>query len=242
MLTINNLYFERKDFKIKVPHLKLITGEKVALLGENGSGKSTLFNILTGLITNIKGSIAYNGQLLNKISILNRARIFAYLPQFFDVIFNFTVFDIVLFGRFPYLWKHNITKDDRTKTDAMLKKFNLEDLKHKKWEEISGGEKKRTIIAKTLNQETDIIFFDEPMSMLDIKHQIFFLQLISSFDKLIITSAHNINLAKDYFDRFIFLKKGSIIADLKRNEINEEILSKTFDVNVKSTNNFFIFS
>ncbi len=242
MLYIEDVYIERNEFTLKLEQLQFSDNCKVALLGENGSGKTTFFSIVTGLLKAQRGLITYNKKSLMDIKTHERAKIFAYLPQFFHLIFNFTVFEIVHFGRFPFYNKRLGNNQQKEKTDKVLELLNLTKMKFKRWSELSGGEKQRVAIAKTLNQETPILYLDEPFSMLDIKHQIDCLKIIQCLNKLVILSTHNINLIKNYVDRFIFFKNGNILADLNINELNEEVLNSTYEVPVKRINNYFMFS
>lgn len=241
MLYMKDIYMKRSDFNLKIDELKCDHHSKVALLGKNGSGKSTFFNIITGLLKPQSGIILYNNKALEHIRIDKRARLFAYLPQFFTLIFNFTVFEIIHFGRYPFYNKKGVTKDDKEKTNEMIELFDLTKMKHKRWCELSGGEKQRVAIAKTLNQETACIYLDEPLSMLDIKHQINVLKIIKTLNKLVILSTHDINLIKEYVERLIFFKNGRIAADLNINELNEAICESIYDVPVKKINNYFMF-
>ena len=242
MLYIEDVYIERKEFNLKIKQLQFSNNCKVAILGENGSGKTTFFNLVTGLLKPQKGLIAYNKKSINDIKTDKRAKIFAYLPQFFNLIFNFTVFEIVHFGRFPFYNKALANNYNKEKTNEILELLNLKNMKFKRWSELSGGEKQRVAIAKTLNQETPILYLDEPFSMLDVKHQLDCLKIIQSLNKLVILSTHNINLIKNHVDRFVFFKNGTILADLNVNELNEEVLNRTYEVPVKRINNYFMFS
>ena len=232
MINIDLLAFERDDFHFSIKKLHVDQNEKIAILGENGSGKSTLFYLLAGLLKDSKGSIKYNKIPLGKIPILERARLFSFLPQYSYIIFPFTVMEIVLLGALweNYNFKMEISKNEMYDIDAMLQTLDIYNIKDKKWTELSGGEKRRVMIARVLNQNTDIIYFDEPTNMLDIRHSLKILCYILSLNKTIIASIHDINLAYKYFDRFILLKKGKILADIKREGLNEKIINEGFDV------------
>ncbi|MDY6821134.1 MAG: ABC transporter ATP-binding protein [Deferribacterota bacterium] len=237
MIEIRKLDFIRNNFSLKIGDLYFKKNEKVAIFGNNGCGKSTFFNIATGLLKNYSGKIYYINKELKKLSIIKRAQVFSYLPQFFNIMFNFTVFEIIHLGRYPF--QNTLSKyENLDKTEKLIRDLHLEYLKNKRWANLSGGEKKRVAIAKTLNQDSKIIFLDEPLAMLDIKHQIFFLNLIKLSNKIVIASSHDINLTKDYFTRFLFMKNGRIMYDVQRENVNKEIISETFDVNVCHTYNF----
>lgn len=240
-LLIRNLHFSRGEFKLQLPELRVTTGEKLAILGENGSGKSTLLQLLTGLLKG-KGEICYNELTLDKIEIFERARIFALLPQQAQVIFPFSVFEVVLFGRFARTNGRSPTEEDREQTRELLEQLGLTLLAKRSYNQLSGGEQRRVMLARALNQQASIIFLDEPNASLDVRHSLDIFTYLQQTEQTVISPVHDINLAANYFERFWLLKNGHLLADVDRNGLTNELLSETYDVQVSTTAGGFIFS
>ena len=237
-ITIQSLQFSRGDF---VPDLKIKYGEKIALMGENGCGKSTLIDLATGLIEVPKGAVFYNDQAIDTISHSARARLFSVLAQFSDISFPFSVMEVALLGRYVHLTTNEFQQEDRDKTLKLLKLLDIEQYKNKRYSDLSGGEKRRVMIARVLNQEAPIIFMDEPSSSLDIRHTLEIFEHMSQRPQTVITSVHDINLAYQYFDRFLFFKRGNLIYDVAKSDITPQLLSEVYDVSVSTDTHSFSF-
>lgn len=203
MIEVGSIYYKQGgDFLLTAGNFKIEQGEKVAVLGENGSGKkSTLMHLMTGVIGN--ADIRYMGQPLKKMSYIDRARMLSFLPQMPEVSFPFTVFfEVVKFGQY------NASNEDiEEATNTSLRMADIYHLKERVFSELSGGEKRRVMLARVINQGSPVQILDEPVSMLDIRHELEILDLLVNSDKTVVASIHDVNLAVEYFDRFIFLKK-----------------------------------
>jgi len=240
-LQIDGLDFRRGEFHLQLPVLKVVTGEKLAILGENGSGKSTLLQLLTGLLEN-KEKIYYDSKLLTQIPIVERARIFALLPQQAQVIFPFSVFEVVLFGRFAQTDGRRPTDNDRAQTSELLEQLDLTHLAERSFNQLSGGEQRRVMLARALNQQAQILFLDEPSASLDVRHSLDIFAFLKQTTQTVISPVHDINLAAGFFERFWLLKNGRLLADVSRDELTNEHLSETFDVKVSTAAGNFTFS
>ncbi|WP_375749624.1 ABC transporter ATP-binding protein [Vibrio sp. HN007] len=240
-LTIKNLNFSRGDFKLSVPELEIKHGEKVALMGENGCGKSTLINLATGLIDVPKKSVFYQNRAIEKIPHAERARLFSVLAQFSDISFPFSVMEVALLGRYVHLTSNDFQQKDRDITLDLLKLLDIDQYKDKSYADLSGGEKRRVMIARVLNQEAPIIFMDEPNSSLDIRHTLEIFEHMHRLPQTVITSVHDINLAHRYFDRFLFFKQGNLIYDVPRDAVTPQLLSEVYDVTVSTDTSSFNF-
>ncbi len=193
-------------------------GEFVGLIGPNGAGKSTLLKCLSALLAIDSGEIIIEGKNNKDYSYKERAQIVAVVPQSFDIDYDFTVEDIVLMGRNPYL-SVRVRESQRdydlvekamiaTKTLAFRKRF---------FTSLSGGEKQRVIIARAIAQEPKIILLDEPTSALDIHHQIEVMELIRNLNlgqsMTVVAVLHDINLASRYCNRLILMNEGRVLVD-----------------------------
>ncbi|WP_020676646.1 ABC transporter ATP-binding protein [Geopsychrobacter electrodiphilus] len=240
-LSLNNLTFTRGGFSLQLPPLKVAPGEKLAILGENGSGKSTLLQLLTGLLDG-RGKICYNQRALQKISVLERARLFAMLPQQTQVIFPFSVFEVVLFGRFAQTDGRQPSEADREHTRELLAKLDLTERSERRFNQLSGGEQRRVMLARALNQQAPILFLDEPNASLDVRHSLEVIDYLCKTEQTVIAPVHDINLAARFFKRFWLLKQGRLLADVSRDQLTCALLSETYDVQVSAAADNFSFS
>jgi iron complex transport system ATP-binding protein len=232
-LRVENLRFQRNDFILQLDQLQIQPGEKVAILGENGSGKSTLLQLLCGVLHG-KGQIFYGDRPLQKIPMAERAHLFSLLPQFSEVIFPFSVEEVVLFGRFPHRQGNSFSEADKQLSRQQLEQLDLLQLRRRQFNQLSGGEKRRVMLARVLNQQAPIIYLDEPNASLDIRHTLEIFELISGREQTVIAPVHDINLAERFFNRFLLLKQGKLLADVNRDQLTPQRLTETFDVQVTS--------
>jgi iron complex transport system ATP-binding protein len=190
-------------------NLTFKTGEFVGLIGANGAGKSTLLQLLLGLIKPQSGSVLINDNDLNTLKRRDIAKQLAFVPQSIELPYAFTAQELVAMGRNPYLGPFELeTAKDKKLIDEAMHKTDIEHLKNRLVNTLSGGEKQRVIIARALAQQAATILLDEPIASLDICHQIETLQLIQSLTqagKLAITALHDLNLAASYCDRLILI-------------------------------------
>lgn len=189
-------------------------GEFLGIIGPNGSGKSTLLKTISQCLKPSRGSVYYNRRDIYTIPQRELARDFAFVPQ--DTIFNFsfTVWEIVLMGRIPYLGRmQKETERDFEIAEESMRITDTIQLADRQVSELSAGERQMVIIAKALAQEPKVLFLDEPTSHLDIGHQVQILNLIKELNRkhsiTIIIVLHDLNLASEYCDRILLLNRGS---------------------------------
>jgi iron complex transport system ATP-binding protein len=197
---------------------QLTAGELVGLIGPNGAGKSTLIKIISRLWSGAKGHITLLDKPLNRYSTRQLAQIIAQVPQITALDFPFSVQQIVMMGRNPYLSRFELeTQHDRQIAQrAMQRTFTLA-LADRLIGTLSGGERQRVLIARALTQEPRLLLLDEPTANLDIQHQIGVLDLVRDLvqhDGLAVVAAvHDLELAARFCDRLVLLHKGMILAD-----------------------------
>jgi iron complex transport system ATP-binding protein len=236
MLSVKGISFTRGAFTLRTGNLSVTKGEKIAIIGENGSGKSTLLHILTGLID--CGGIEYGGVPLESMNALKRASLLAFMPQLPSVVFPFTVFEVVRLGR--YAGRHMRNAD--AETDETLRLTGLDEMRERPFNELSGGEKRRVMLARALNQGTDTLFLDEPVSMLDVRHSLEITELLIKSDKTVIASMHDVNLSMRYFDRVWMMTEGNLLYDIAPEQATTNMLSEVFNVTTHFSNNHYSFS
>jgi iron complex transport system ATP-binding protein len=198
--------------------LQVKRGERLALLGPNGSGKSTLLKLISGILTPSSGSILLDGRRASAVSRRELARSIAMVPQDFVVPFSFTVREIIELGRTPHLTRWgNHSSLDRQFIDEAVEATGVMDLSHRIFNQLSGGERRRVMIAMALAQKSAILLLDEPTQQLDISRQGDVLNLIVELNITrgitVVAAMHDLNLAARYFDRVVMLHRQSIAAD-----------------------------
>ncbi len=192
-------------------------GSFISILGPNGSGKSTLINLLSKVLKGYTGRIEVFGQDIKNLNPRSISKLISVVPQYSNPGFDFTVEEMVLMGRFPYVSRFGREKhSDFLIAAKVMEKTGTASLAGKKFNELSGGEKQRVVIAQTLVQDTPIVLLDEPTSHLDINFQIEMMELFYNLNrdegKTVIGVFHDINLASNYSRTAIFLRQGRIYA------------------------------
>lgn len=218
--------------------LELKEGEVLGVIGKNGSGKTTLINILAWSIRPRKGEVLVHGRPAGSLSDRERARNIAMVPQEPTVAFPFTVIEIALMGRAPYLGRWELEGKDDLKIAAWaLEMTGLEGLSTRRFHELSGGERQRVMIAKALAQDSGILLLDEPTAFLDLKHQVEIYELVRKLARerglAVLAVTHDVNLAAVFCDRVAALWDGRIEAAGRPAEVLEpSLLRKVYGVEV----------
>jgi len=192
-------------------------GEILGIIGPNGSGKTTLLNIICGVLKPNSGDIFIQDKNVKEIPRKELYQILAIVPQDSITSFNYTVLDIVLMGRTPYLkgsfWEREI---DYEVAINSIKDIGIYNLKDKYVSQLSGGERQKVTIAQALSQQPKILLLDEPTTHLDINSKLEIMNLITRLNKeqkiTVITIFHDINLAASFCPRILILSKGRISA------------------------------
>lgn len=195
--------------------LSLTPGKFYGIVGPNGCGKTTFLDLLIGGKSPASGTISLKGKALHTYSKRDLARHLALVPQDFDTGFGFTVEEIVLMGRHPYIDRFGSpTTDDWASIDKAMQNIGITSLRDRYTNTLSGGQKQRAVVARALAQDTPVLLFDEATSSLDVQYtlQIFNIarQLVRQQGRTVIAVIHNLNLAAAYCDDIIFMKDGSI--------------------------------
>ena len=193
--------------------MELAPSEILGIVGPNGAGKSTLLRCIDRILKPQRGSILLDGQEIKEMSRMEIARRMGYVPQTSQRVFPATVFDTVLMGRRPHLgWRSN--EQDVEKVLEILKLLEIVEFALRDFNEISGGQQQKVLIARALAQEADVLLLDEPTSNLDIKHQLEAMDIIKKLVKekgiSAIMAIHDLNLGSRYSDEIVMLNGGSI--------------------------------
>ncbi|BBL88624.1 ABC transporter ATP-binding protein [Vibrio rotiferianus] len=202
---------------LKAFDLTFETGKTYALVGHNGSGKSTLLKLLAQQQPYSDGDILLHGDNINRLSAKKFAQHIAYLPQHLPMTDSILGRDLVSFGRYPW---HGLlgrlSAKDKTIVEEAMEMTGTTKYADRLVDTLSGGERQRVWLAMLLAQKTEYLLLDEPLSALDISHQVDMLSLISKLSKElglgVIIVLHDINLAARFCDEIVALHQGDLIA------------------------------
>ncbi|NLG89353.1 MAG: heme ABC transporter ATP-binding protein [Clostridiaceae bacterium] len=231
---VKNLDFSYGDRKVlEEICARFHPGMVCGLLGPNGSGKTTLLKNIAAILKPQKNTVYINGTDITDMTANELAREISVVPQNTYIEFDFSVQDIVMMGRAPYIKRFSSESEEDIETAQWAMRIaGIEDLAERSIKNISGGELQRVIIARALAQRSNIILLDEPVSQLDIYHQLSIMETVRTlayeYGMTVVTVLHDLNLAAEFCD-YIYLLKDGVIAysgkpkDVLTYEIIEEV-------------------
>ena len=205
-------------------NLTIMEGEFVGLIGSNGTGKSTFIKCISGLLPLQSGEITICGKKNSRLKNKERARMVAVVPQSYHVEYDFTVEEIVMMGRNPYLGLgKKESQEDYDIVKHAMKLTNTEIFRGRLYNELSGGERQRVILARAIAQKPEISLLDEPTSALDVHHQIEVMELIADLNEkehiTVVAILHDINMASRFCHRMVLLQNGNVAVDGTPSEV-----------------------
>ena len=154
-------------------NLSLRAGQCLALIGPNGAGKTTLMMAMIGLLKPARGAVELNGRPIRDVAARQRGRWASYVPQTLDGMPGFTVSDVVAAGRYPHVSPlAPLSGPDLDIIARALEQSGLTELAERDINQISGGERQKTLIAAAIAQDAGVMFLDEPNPALDPAYQI----------------------------------------------------------------------
>lgn len=217
-LQADGVHFAYHDHRVLTDiDIELEQEDMIGLIGPNGSGKSTLIKVLSGYLPPIQGCVRLHGRDLSAMQSEQIAQHIAVVPQELHMPFAFTAWEMVMIGRTACInrLRGETDHDHRIVTEKM-KLTNTFQFADRVFNELSGGEQQRVVVAMALAQEPDILLLDEPTVHLDIRAQIEILELVRQLNRqtgmLVLAAMHDLNQAALYFDKIIMLRDGEIIA------------------------------
>ena len=239
LLSIENLHWQ--VFEQHILHnisFSLNRGEVLGIIGPNGAGKTSLLRCITqqNIHTrgnNLSGVITLNNQLITNYNAKELAKHFALVAQKTEAIFSLSVTDIVAMGLLPHksLFSMN-TASDKIAILQALEKVGLSNKSDQHFNQLSGGEQQRVLIARALVQRSQILVLDEPTNHLDVFYQHQILRLVKNLGLTVIMTVHDLNLASQYCSRLLLLDKGHLVRDGSPHEVlQSELLSDIFKIN-----------
>ena len=212
--------------------LEVEPGSITGLIGPNGSGKSTLLRCIYRALKPDSGTITLDGSDLIRMDSRETARRVAVVLQEYPSDFQFTVGEIVSMGRNPHkgMFDRDTSTDRGIIRDA-LARVGLAGFSHRNFNTLSGGEKQRVIIARTLAQQASFLVLDEPTNHLDIRYQLETMELVRELGLTTLAALHDLNIAADYCDFVHVIERGRIVASGRPSEVLQPgIISEVFGV------------
>lgn len=213
-------------------------GQLVAIIGPNGAGKSTLLRVVAGLLS-CSGKVGVLGE---DPSVQNRrkmARRTAYLAQSYRIAFSFRAIEVVLMGRYAHTGRGLLGLDSQADYELAtqaLRRCDVEPLAERAFDELSGGEQRRVLIAQALCQEAELLLLDEPTGGLDPRHARDLFSMVrdecdAGRSALVVT--HDLNLAARYADQLLLLDNGRRTAlGAPRDVLASDAMRKAFAVDL----------
>ncbi|MDO5716924.1 MAG: ABC transporter ATP-binding protein [Tissierellia bacterium] len=223
-LTLNQVSFSYgektviRDFSMEIEK-----GSVVVLLGPNGSGKTTLLDIMGGFIEPNRGEVYLQNKRISSYTIREKAKRISYVGQLMPIAFEFEVEDVVGQGRYAYKRIFEpFSARDQEAVEQALNLCGLMDFRKRRMNELSGGEMKRVMIARSIAQDADILLLDEPLNNLDLKYQAKLLKGLLQYNrekkKTMIVSLHDINIAHVFGQEFLYMKNEEMTVRRKKGD------------------------
>lgn len=214
-------------------NLYVKTGELVGIIGPNGSGKSSLLRCIYRMNKPTSGEILLNGSDVWQMRAIDVSRKLAVVHQGMPSEFDFTVWEIVSMGRYPHKGMlENFNAKDYDLISNALKQVGMIELARRNFTNLSGGEKKRVLIARALVQEAELLLLDEPGNHLDIYYQLEIMNTVNKANVTCLAVMHDLNLALQYCDRVYVMNEGRIYASgLPKEILTTELIKKIYHVN-----------
>jgi manganese/iron transport system ATP-binding protein len=206
-------------------------GTICALVGVNGSGKSTIFKAIMGFVRPSAGQVRLCGR---PVAEALKRNIVAYVPQSEEVDWNFPVLveDVVMMGRYGHMnFLRMPSRADRYKVDEALERVGMTAYRTRQIGELSGGQKKRVFLARSLAQEGRIILLDEPFTGVDVKTEgaiIGLLRELRASGHLMLVSTHNLGSVPDFCDRVVLINRTVLAAGPTAEVFTQANLERAF--------------
>ncbi|WGE31561.1 ABC transporter ATP-binding protein [Actinobacillus genomosp. 2] len=213
MLKLANVHIKRGSLVIADQlDLSLEKGKVYTVLGPNGAGKSSLLKTIFGEI-GCKGQIHYADQTLNKRAISTWRKRIGYMPQDTQVDASLTALEVILLGRMDSL-NMRVSDELLTEVATIMQKLGIAHLAHQDVMQLSGGQRQMVMFAQVLLRQPEILLLDEPVSALDMHHQINLLEHVCQYTQqnnlITVMVLHDLSLAAQFSDHIVLLGNGKL--------------------------------
>lgn len=201
--------------------VKFEPGRLHLIIGPNGAGKSTLIKVLARLLRPHAGRVLYEDADVQRAGEAELARRRAVLSQAVEVAFPLAVREVVMMGRHPHFGSRPGPADEKI-VDELMDFFDVTEFAGRNYQTLSGGERQRVNFARVLAQlwrsgaNGRYLFLDEPLTFLDIRHQMDFMKKVRAFadapDVVTVGVVHDLNLAARFADQLVLIDQGRVVA------------------------------
>lgn len=217
---------------LKDVNFTLEQGQFLAILGNNGVGKSTLLKCLNKILKADSGELLLDGESILQMSNHQVSQRIAFVSQTVPNT-QMTVHDVVMLGRRPYM-KWGFTEKDHQIVHSAMERLNLEALRGRFLNQLSGGERQKVMLARALAQQPKLLLLDEPTSSLDIHNQYQVLEIVRELchhDGLTaVVVIHDLNLALRFCDQFLLFRQGQVYANGDYRILTPEALKAVYQI------------
>lgn len=232
MLSISNLSAQiSPNFQLGPISFQAEIGQVIVILGENGSGKTSLFRTLLGE-TPANGKAILNDCNLLTANPQERAKQISIVPQIENVPFHFTVKEAVLMGCLPHNQTRWESDHEQSEADSALATLQIDHLRDRFLHELSGGERQKTLIARSIAQNPQLLLLDEPTAHVDLKTRANLKGLIPELSKnrISLVTTHDIAWGTSIADHCLVFQKGKIVASSNTKNLSLNQLAEIFSV------------
>lgn len=237
MIEVKNIRYHYRGGRevLKNVSFSLEPGQFLAILGNNGVGKSTLLKCFNKILKADSGEFLLDGENILRMNNHEIARHIAFVSQNVSNT-QMTVHDVVMLGRRPYM-KWGFTEHDHEIVHESMRRLNLEDMRGRFLNQLSGGERQKVMLARALAQEPKLLLLDEPTSSLDIHNQYQVLQIVRDIchkeGLTAIVVIHDLNLALRFCDKFLLLREGEVYACGGHEILDSAALKNVYQVDAR---------
>ena len=214
------------------------SGEFLSILGPNGVGKSTLFRCILNLLSPSTGTVTVDGEDVSGMTAQKLAKLIAYIPQFHNPAFNFSVLDMVLMGTAAQVSSLSSPgKEQQELARSALARLQIEHLAEHPYGFCSGGEKQLCLLARAIAQQAKILVMDEPSASLDFGNRIRVMQTVRSLvadGYAVVQTTHDPEQAYLYSDKILALHDGRVLAwGTPKEVMTASLMSKLYGISVE---------
>lgn len=207
-------------------------GTMTALVGINGAGKSTLLRGIAGITKLHAGTVLLDGAEVHAMRPRQRAQNMTLVGQEESPPGDLSISEMVALGRLPHLksWQLGGKEEQRIVAES-LALVGLHEVADRSCDQLSGGQRRRALLARGFAQGTDLVLLDEPTNHLDVHHQLHLLKVLRESGRTIVATIHDLDLAVSHFDQVVVLHEGTMLAvGTPEDVLNAPNLRKVFDV------------
>lgn len=237
MLKLTNLHIKRgSQFVAEGFNLTLEKGKIYSILGPNGAGKSSLMKAIFGEVP-FNGNIQFGDETLTKRHLLDWRKRFGYMPQDTQVEASLTALEVVLLGKMDALHMH-ISDELLAEVASIMEKLGIAHLAHRDVMRLSGGQRQMVMFAQVLLRNPEILMLDEPVSALDMHHQLNLLEHVVEYTRknqlITIMVLHDLSLAAQFSDEIILIGQGKVHGFGRAKEVLQaDLISRLYNVDIE---------